>query len=153
MSEYRTKIQEEYIYHGAGYEVILHHVPMIEVGDEWVFNINLSIVDRMVFESIPEYDWRLTGYQVRFIRSLVDMTLKEFSERFGVSHPAVKKWENAKNGPTNMSWCTEKDIRLFVLMHCKAKPEEFQKCYLDLIPEATGEPKPIHIDIEKLAIV
>ena len=46
MAEYKTKIQDEFAYHGAGYEVILHHVPMIEVGGEWFFNINMSIIDR-----------------------------------------------------------------------------------------------------------
>lgn len=152
MSEYETKVQETYVYHGAGYEVNLHHVPMLKVGGEWVFNINMSIIDRMVFEDIPLYPWRLTGYQLRFIRAYVDMTFKAFADRFGVSHPAVKKWENAGDGPTNMSWSTEKDIRLFVLLKSKPSPAEFLKCYTDLITEATASPSPIHIDVEKMVI-
>ena len=85
MSEYKTKTEDEFAYHGAGYEVILHYVPMIEVGDEWFFNINLSIIDRMIFEDLPEQEFPLTGYQLRFIRDYVDMTFKAFADRFGVS--------------------------------------------------------------------
>jgi DNA-binding transcriptional regulator YiaG len=152
MAEYRTKIQDDFIYHGAGYPVTLHHVPMIEVGNEWVFNINMSIIDRLVFEELPHLESPLTGYQVRFIRDYMDMTLKAFADRFGISHPAVKKWENAGDGPTNMSWSTEKDIRLFVLLQSKPDPAVFQKNYEDLVTEAKGSPSPIHIDVEKMVI-
>ena len=150
MSEYKTRNQEKFSYYGAGYEVILHHVPMIRVGREWVLNVNPSIIDRMIFREIPHQPSRLTGNQVRFIRAYTGMTLKAFAERFGVSHPAVKKWENAADGPTNMSWSTEKDIRLFVLMQTNAKAQEFQACYTKLVHEATGTPTPIHIDVETL---
>lgn len=152
MSEYKTKIQEEYTYHGAGYEVILHHVPMIKIGDEWVFNINMSIIDQLVFESIPHTPSRLTGNQLRFIRVYAGMTLKAFADRFGVSHPAVKKWENAGDAPTNMAWSTEKDIRLFVLSEGNASAGEFMQCYTDLIAEPTAKPAPIHIDVDTMAV-
>ena len=152
MSDYETKIQQRFTYHGAGYEVVLHHVPMIKLGREWALNINPSLIDRLIFEDLPRHPSRLTGNQVRFVRAYTGMTLKAFAERFGVSHPAVKKWENAADGPTNMSWSTEKDIRLFVLMQSNAKAQEFQACYTKLVHEATGTPTPIHIDIETLAV-
>ncbi len=152
MADYETKIRKKFVYHGAGYPVVLHHVPMIKLGREWALNINPSIIERLIFEDLPHQPSRLTGYQVRFIRAYTDMTLKAFAERFGVSHPAVKKWENAEDGPTNMSWSTEKDIRLFVLEHSKAGARDFQACYNELVTEATAPPAPIHIDVESMAI-
>ena len=53
MSGYKTRIQSRFAYHGAGYEIILHHVPMIKIGNEWVLNVNPGIIDRLVFEAIP----------------------------------------------------------------------------------------------------
>lgn len=152
MSDYKTKIQNKYTYHGAGYEVILHHVPMIKIGIEWVLNLNPSIIDRLLVEAIPRQSSRLTGNQVRFIRDYTDMTLKAFADRFGVSHAAVKKWENTGDGPTNMSWSTEKDIRLFVLTHAGADAIDFQACYEALIAEPTARPAAIHIDVESMAL-
>ena len=152
MSEYRSKIQDEYLYHGAGYEVVLHHVPMLEVGNEWVFNINMNIIDGLILDELPHQPWPLTGNQLRFIRDFADMTYQAFATRFGVSHPAVKKWENAGDGPTNMSWSTEKDIRLFVLMQTNTDTTAFQKCYTELIDIPDGKPEPIHIDVETMAV-
>ena len=152
MPDYKTKIQNKFTYHGAGYEVVLHHVPMIKIGSEWVLNLNLRLIDRLVFEAIPRQPWRLTGDQVRFVRDYADLTLKAFADRFGVSHAAVKKWENTGDGPTNMSWSTEKDIRLFALMHDGADAIDFQACYEALITEPTAKPAAIHIDVESMAV-
>ena len=101
---------------------------------------------------LSHQDSHLTGKQVRFIRDYADMTLQAFADRFGVSHPAVKKWENAGDDPTNMAWSTEKDIRLFVLMQSKASASDFQQCYTDLIDEPTADPTPIHIDVESMVV-
>jgi hypothetical protein len=51
-----------------------------------------------------------------------------------------------------MSWSTEKDIRLFVLMHEGADPIAFQSCYEALIAEPTARPSAIHIDVESMAV-
>ena len=153
MSDYKTKVQRKFSYHGAGYEVILHHVPMIKVGGEWILDMDLKSLERLIFEELPHHPSRLTGNQVRFIRDYTDMTLKAFAERFGVSHAAVKKWENAGDGPTNMAWSTEKDIRLFVLMHGDPEASAFRQCYLDLIDEPSSVSAPIHLDLEVLAAV
>ncbi len=147
-----TKIKKKFAYHGAGYEVTLRDVPMIRIDGEWVLNINPNNVDRLIFNDLPHSESRLTGNQVRFIREFSDMTYVAFAERFGVSHPAVKKWENAEDQPTNMAWSTEKDIRLFVLSQSNPDGDTFQKCYVDLAKEPTAPYTPIHIDIPTMAI-
>lgn len=153
MSEFKSKVQSKFAYYGAGYEVIFHHVPMIKIGREWVLDVGLSVLDRLVFEALPHHPSRLTGNQVRFVRDYTELTLKAFAERFGVSHAAVKKWENAGDGPTNMAWSTEKDIRLFVLMQSEPEANEFQQCYLDLVVEPSLEPVSMHLDIESKVAV
>lgn len=152
MSQFKTKIQRRYVYHGAGYAVVLHHVPMIQVANEWVLNTNPAVIDRIIFQSIPHHAARLTGDQIRFVRDYVGLTLKSFAERFGVSHAAVKKWENGGDKPTNMSWATEKDIRLFVLSHGEADAREFRACYEELIAVPATEPLPVHIDLDRMAV-
>ena len=150
--EYKTRVQQKFVYHGAGYAVVLHNVPMIQVGREWVLNVNPVLVDRLIFQEIPYQPSRLTGNQVRFVRDFTGLTLKAFAGRFGVSHAAVKKWENTGDAPTNMSWSTEKDIRLFVLAYGDADAETFRACYEDLVVEPSGKPSPVHIDMDSMAV-
>lgn len=152
MTDYKSKVQRKYVYHGAGFEVVLHDVPMISIGNEWVLNINPAIIDRLLFAEIPHHPSRLTGKQVHFVRDYAGKTLKAFAERFGVSHAAVKKWENAGDDPTNMSWSTEKDIRLFALAHGDADAQDFRACYEELIAEPKAKSKPVHIDLESMAV-
>lgn len=152
MPDYNTKTQRKYSYYGAGFEVVLHQAPMMKIGREWVLNLNPAVIDRMILDEIPRQPSRLTGNQVRFIRDFAGMTLKAFAERFGVSHAAVKKWENAGDRPTSMAWSTEKDIRLFVLLQEDADAEDFQACYEDLVAAPSRKLAPIHIDLEAMAV-
>lgn len=152
MTEFKTRVQAKFVYHGAGYPVVLHQVPMIQVEKEWVLNVNPAVIDRILFQEIPHHPARLTGNQVRFVRDYVGLTLQAFAERFGVSHAAVKKWENTGENPTSMSWSTEKDIRLFVLSHGGVDPRDFQTCYQELITAPMVKPAPIHIDLERMAV-
>ncbi len=66
----------------------------------------------MVLKSLYYKPARLTGSEVKFIRSHFEMTLQDFAKRFDVTHVAVLKWEKSKNNATVMNWETEKDIRL-----------------------------------------
>ncbi len=88
--------------------------------------------------------------EIRFIRLFSEMTLEQFAGRFDVSHPAVLKWERAKDQVTGMGWTTEKDIRLFALNGLEPKPQQFVIVYerlAEVAPEKTG---PIKIDLEKM---
>ena len=150
MGDYKREIRDTFTYHGAGFAVVLRRLPMLLLGTEWVFDIKPSAIDRRIFERLPHQASRLTGYQVRFIRIYADMTLKAFAHRFGVSHPAVLKWERAGDSMTNMSWSTEKDIRLFVLSQSESSAQEFQAFYEALTTEANEAVTPLEIDIEEL---
>ena len=150
MGDDKTELRDTFTYHGAGFAVLLRHVPMRQIGTEWVLDLKASAIDQLIFERLPHQPSRLTGYQIRFIRAYADMTLKAFAHRFGVSHPAVLKWERAGDEVTNMSWSTEKDIRLFVLSKSERTAEDFQACYDALTTEADQAPTPLQLDIECL---
>ena len=90
----------------------------------------------------------LTGDELRFIRSYLNMTLTEFGKTFGVSHVAVMKWEKRK---ANISPSLELCIRLYVLDHLNAKDKEFRALYKQMNLEQLGKSAkskihPLHVD-------
>ncbi len=145
----KKKIQKVYQDHGFGFPVTILNVPMIEVRGEWVPNIDQKELQARVIEALVLKDSRLTGSEIHFIRLFSEMTLEQFAERFDVTHPAVLKWERAKNHATGMGWTTEKDIRLFALSKLEPKAQRFVVVYERLAEAAHEKADSIKIDLEK----
>jgi len=123
------RIKRVHIDRGFGFPVKLVNVPMVKVRGEWTPAINYNLLAEVVLKELCEKDSNLTGNEVRFVRQHFEMTLQQFAKRFGVTHPAVMKWEKMKNKPTGANWATEKDIRLFVLNQLTSRPAEIVDLY------------------------
>lgn len=147
----KTKIQKEFLDTGFGFSVRLLNVPMVKVRGEWTPKINYNKLARMVLHELSHKASRLTGDEVRFIRTYFEMTLQKFAKRFSVSHAAVLKWEKSEAVSTAMSWATEKDLRLFILSNLGAKSAELAGLYMDLETVHGVKSLPMNLDAKKLA--
>ena len=127
------------------------NVPMIKVRGHWTPKVNYNELATVVLRALAHKESRLTGNEIKFIRTHFEMTLQEFAKRFCVSHVGVMKWEKTKNHATAMNWMTEKDIRLFVLTRLAAKAKEFAKLYEELQALPAGKSEPIHLDAKTIA--
>jgi hypothetical protein len=127
-------------FNGFGFPVRLLHAPTRRVVGEVVPVVQWNAVEAAVFGALAGKPGRLTGNEVRFIRQHLGLTLEAFGRLFGKTHPAVKKWEGAGDGPTQMEWPTEKDIRLRVQLHSSRSATAFRALYerLERLPEGEG---------------
>ncbi|MBS0654330.1 MAG: hypothetical protein JSR46_01005 [Verrucomicrobia bacterium] len=124
-----TKIKKKHIDYSCGFPVVLLNVPMIKLLGEWVVDINYDSLAKAVLLLLSKKSMPLTGNEIRFIRTYFGMTLREFSERLGVKHSAVVKWENTKDCFATITWGIEKDLRLFVLDHLCSSHKDFRESY------------------------
>lgn len=132
MKRGHTRRDKTFVYEGLGFPVVLRDVPMICLHGAWTPNVDLDRLSQEVMKALAHKPARLSGSEVRFIRLSWKMTLEAFAARFGVTHPAVLKWEHAGGSPTNMGWSTEKDIRLEVLRRGGVKAGQFLIAYGEL---------------------
>ncbi len=140
------KRQSVFEYHGFGFPVVLSNVPMVQVRGVWTPDVNFNELEKKLLAALACKPVRLTGNEVRFIRHSLSMTLEQFAERFGVTHPAVLKWEAAKNRPTKMTWAVEKDIRLEILSSLSSvRPSRFVEVYEDLNKEPSSKPERVRL--------
>ena len=146
-----TKIQKEFIETGFGFPVKLFNVPMVKVRGEWTPKVNYNELAHLMLLALSRKESRLTGAEVKFIRTHFEMTLQDFANRFSVTHVAVLKWEKSKHAATAMGWSTEKDVRLFVLTKLDTQATEFAVLYANLEEMPTRKSAPIHIDVQDLA--
>lgn len=146
-----TKIQKMYVDHGCGFPVKLINAPMAKIRGEWVLDIDSNKLDEAVLRALIFKTTRLTGAEIHFIRVFFEMTLKDFGEKFDVTHPAVRKWEEAKSKATEMKWPIEKDIRLFALTGISKKAKDFLEAYKELDKKAKSNKTEIKINLDEVA--
>ena len=152
----RDKKKSTFIYDGLGIPIKLIKAPMKKVLGQWVIDLNMETLQRVVLEALVHKPTSLSGMELRYIRHYMELSTAEFGKLFGVSHVAVVKWENAKNG---ISPALELYIRLYMMKYLKAKDKEFRALYDDisldkLSKSRKGKIHPIAIDAttEKLKI-
>jgi len=151
MSKMKRKTSARVVYYGFGFPVTLRNVPMVHVRGTWTPDVNYEHLQQALLRVLAEKPARLSGGEVRFIRLAAAMTLQEFAKRFGVTHPAVMKWERARTGATSMGWSTEKDIRLDVISRLEEQPGRFFKIYRKLESQPTQKAAPLALDVTSVA--
>lgn len=121
------KIIKNYTYNGLGFPVELHNVEMIKFGKEVHPKIDVRKVADAVIQSLVLQKSRLTGNQIKFIRTYFSMSLREFAKVVNESHMAVKKWEHFKDETTNMDKNIEIMLRLHIYDHIFMKTKNDNK--------------------------
>lgn len=123
------KIEKEMVYEGLGFPVVLKNVPMIKVRGSWALDFNLNVLMKVVLLALAHHSSDLTGNQIRFIRTWLELTQMEFAKLFGLTHPAVVKWEKMKNKGSKMNLTTQRDLRLWLLDQLLTKDDDFRKAF------------------------
>ncbi|RUR21900.1 hypothetical protein [Legionella qingyii] len=124
----KTKIEPSVLYEGFGFPIELENVEMITFNNEWLPKIDVQYIADEVIKKLAIQEERLTGNQVKFIRSYFSMPLREFGETVvHESHAAVGKWEKCGNEITNMNKNTEQVLRLYIIEQTQTKTKADQK--------------------------
>lgn len=125
----KQKVEREIVYDGLGFPIILQNVPVVELRGAWTIDIDLNVLQKAVLLALASSPYDLTGYQIRFIRNWLGFTQVEFGKLFGVTHPAIIKWEKTGNKGSKMNLTTQRDLRLYVFDHLLARDDDFRKAF------------------------
>jgi DNA-binding transcriptional regulator YiaG len=124
----KTKIEPTFLYEGLGFPIELGNVEMVQFNDEWLSKIDVQYIANEIIKKLAIQEERLTGNQVKFIRSYFSMTLREFGKTVvHESHTAVSKWEKCGDEITNMNENTEQVLRIYIIEQTQTKTQAEQK--------------------------
>ncbi|MFO2766043.1 hypothetical protein SCX93_06515 [Legionella pneumophila serogroup 1] len=151
----KTKTESSFLYKGLGFPIELEHVAMICINGEWMPKIDVRKIADEAIKKLAIQEERLTGNQIKFIRSYFSMPLREFGKTVvHESHTAVSKWEKCENEITNMNENTEQVLRLYIIEQTQTKTKADQKnFYLNFkrsraFVNAKGKkPQPLHLNL------
>lgn len=144
----KQKIERQVIYEGLGFPIVLLNVPMIELRGAWALNIDLNELQKNVLIALAHHPSEITGNQIRFIRNWSNLTQSAFGKLFGVTHPAVVKWEKTANRGSKMNLTTQRDLRLWLLDQLLSKDDDFRKAFKIIHSTDYSESiEPLEVDI------
>ncbi len=151
----QTKTEPLFLYEGLGFPIELENVEMISLNGEWLPKIDVHQIADEAIKKLATQECRLTGNQVKFIRSYFSMPLREFGEKVvHETHTAVSKWEKHGDNITSMNENTEQVLRLFIIEQTQTKTKiqqsdfykNFQKSKI-FFNAKDKNPKLIHINM------
>lgn len=126
----KKKTIKSYIYEGLGFPVKLQDVTMLLVDDEWIPKIDVRKTAESVIKELPFQKERLTGNQIKFVRTYFEMSLREFAINVvNESHTAVAKWEKFADKSTNMDVNIEIMLRLYVYEQVVIKTKKHRQSF------------------------
>ena len=128
----KIKIKKLYVYDGLGFPIILKQVTMIKVRNEWVPKIDVEDLSDLMFKLLPSKPSKLTGNEIKFLRTYLNKSKLAFAQIFMVSHTAVSKWEKSGDHPAPIEPSLEKDLRLYMKDLLNDGDEEFHQLWRDL---------------------
>ena len=126
------KIVRDYLYDGLGFPVILENALFHKIRGEWLLKVDVEQLADAVFQMLPSKPSKLTGNEIKFIRTYLGKSRPAFGELFRLSHTAIAKWENSENSPAPISPSQEVVLRLYLADHLNKSDREFYKAYKGL---------------------
>jgi len=112
----RNRKKKTFIFEGLGFPIKLINAPMKKEFGDWYIDINMNTLMLVVLEALAHKPITLTGDELSFIRSYLEMSSTQFGKTFGVRPVAVLEWESGEN---KISPALGLCIRLYVLDHLK----------------------------------
>jgi DNA-binding transcriptional regulator YiaG len=103
------------VYTALGFPVVIVNPSYCIFEGEEVLDISPKDIMDAVFRMIPEKKGRLTGAEVRFLRSYMKLTQETFGRMIGVDHSSIAKWEGKKQEVTGM------DIQVEILLRARCR--------------------------------
>lgn len=151
----KTKIEPTFLYEGLGFPIELGNVEMVQFNDEWLPKIDVQYIANEIIKNLAIQEERLTGNQVKFIRSYFSMTLREFGKTVvHESHTAVSKWEKCGDEITNMNENTEQVLRIYIIEQTQTKTQVEQKNFYSnfkrsrvFVDAERKKPRPIRLNL------
>ena len=143
--------KKKLIYEGLGFPVVLIGFKTKTVRGEELPDVNLRDLQAMVFAALTAKSGGLTGSELLFVRSYLQLTQAEFGKRVGLSnHSRVSQWEKKGLKPSGMEYLTELSVRL--LMASEIREGLVAQVYKDLSERRISqETDPVEIQSDSAA--
>ena len=104
-----------YIDYFFGFPIKILNARTLVIDGETLPDVDYFSLSDFILKVLIYKKKRLTGNEIRFIRSAMDKNLSDFARLFNLKHSAVSRWEDCGDNATAMMWPTEVLLRFSAL--------------------------------------
>ena len=113
-------MENKILWEGLGFPLLLVGFQTKKIAGEELPDINMKDIQEKAFRLLLAKHGRITGSELKFIRSYLQLTQQEFSRAINAAdRSSISQWEQKKDIPTGMDLNTEIMIRLFMAKQCE----------------------------------
>lgn len=105
------------LYQALGFPIVILNPSYVEFEGEKVLDISPEKIMRSAFEAVIMKPFRLSGSEIKFLRTYMELSQIEFAKLVGVDHSSIAKWEKKKDAFTGMEVPTEALLRMRCKLH------------------------------------
>jgi len=110
-----SKVLDTYIFTGFGFDVLLKNVVLKTVHGEEFPDINMNELKLLTAKALLRSQQRLTGNQLKFLRTFLKMSFDEVSKKILVASSTLRSWESKGKDFTGLSLEQEKAFRIMTI--------------------------------------
>jgi DNA-binding transcriptional regulator YiaG len=136
-----------YIFTGFGFEILLKDVVIKSVDGVEYPDINMSKLKNDTTRALLTSKQSLTGNQLKFIRTYLQMSLDELSAKIHIPASTLRSWENKGAAFTGLSIDQEKAFRILTINQILDKEKSTFSIEVTLAKEFMSPLKVAALDI------
>lgn len=110
-----TKILKTFVFKGFGFDVLLKNIAVKSVAGEEYPDMNMNELKVNTAKALLISKQRLTGYQLKFLRTYLRMSFDDVSEKIRTPSSTLRSWENKGASFTGLSLEQEKAFRIMAI--------------------------------------
>ena len=146
-----TKKTKNYTYNGLGFPIVLKEATFRNVNGNWILKVDVKKISHIVYRMLPNKPTGLTGAEIRFARTHLDLSKRKFANLLNVSHTAVNKWESSDQNKANIDPLVEVALRSFLKLQ-SSEDKDFPDYYRAVMAMAKNFVKDVEVNPLKIAI-
>ena len=130
-----SKILDSYTFKGFGFDVILKNIAVKSVDGEEYPAVNLNELKNTTAKALLTSKQRLTGYQIKFLRTYLKMSYDEVAAEIHVAASTLRSWENKGADFTGLDVGHEKAFRIMAISKILEKEKSKFNIEVTLVKE------------------
>jgi DNA-binding transcriptional regulator YiaG len=146
-----SKILDSYTFKGFGFDVILKNIAVKSVDGEEYPAVNLNELKNTTAKALLTSKQRLTGYQIKFLRTYLKMSYDEVAAEIHVAASTLRSWENKGADFTGLDVGHEKAFRIMAISKILEKEKSKFNIEVTLVKEFQSPAKMKALDITSSA--
>ncbi len=110
-----SKILENYIFSGFGFDILLKNVVIKEAHGEEYPDINMNELKLMTAKALLIRPVKMTGYQIKFLRTFLKLSFDSLAEKIDTAASTIRSWEKKGKDVSGLSIEHEKAFRIYAI--------------------------------------